>query len=222
MLTVNFLNRQATPPAWSYHTFNYGLNIVLLPRLEIGYVLTFLYNEKHPIVQEDGEIKYITLINQDRHFYAKLQILQEGEFGKSWIPALAIGASDPTSGERGVITDYTEFDVSGTGNGYFNRYYIVATKHFTTPYGVLGTHLGYQFNRRIDYPINGPCAAVDWEPIWLQKENVISAKFIAEYDARTFNIGFIASLWKNHIDIMVDLHALRWISAGIRFKTVLF
>lgn len=223
MFTCNFLNRHITPPVWFNHTFNYGVSIVLLPRIEIGYVPTFIYNDHHKITNKDGKVEIITLINQDRHFYAKLQVLQEGEFGKSWIPALAVGVSDPTTGDPNEYEgiDYTDLDVS-SGNGYFNRYYIVATKHFTTPYGVLGAHLGYQFNQRIDYPLHSPCAAIDWEPVWIQKEDWVSAKVIAEYDGRTFNIGFITSLWKNHIDIMVDLQALRWFSAGIRFKTVLF
>lgn len=222
MVTVNYLNQHATPPVWNYGTFNYGLSIVLLPRLEIGYVPTFIYTQNHPIINKDGELKYVVLKNQDRHFYAKLQLLREGEFGKSWIPALAVGTSDPVSGERDSIVDYMNFEVDGSGNGYFNRYYIVATKHFPTPVGPLGAHLGYQFNVRKDYPINAPCAAIDWKPVWLQKENVISTKLIAEYDSRTFNIGFIASLWKDHIEVMVDLQAMKWLSAGIRFKTVLY
>jgi hypothetical protein len=223
MFTCNFLNRHSTPPAWPYNTFNYGPSIVILPRIEIGYVLTYIYLENHPAFAGNGKSVFVTLINQDRHFYAKLQLLREGEFGQSWIPALAVGVSDPTTGDPNEYTgiDYTDFDVS-SGNGYFNRYYAVATKHFTTPYGVLGAHLGYQFSQRIDYTLNGPCAAIDWEPVWLQKQNVITTKLIAEYDARTFNIGFVASLWKDHIEIMAELQALKWFSGGIRFKTVLF
>ena len=221
--TANYLNKHTTPPGWTYNTFNYGISLVFFPRIEVGYVLTFIYDDHHWVINEDNKVEYITLINQDRHFYAKLQLLQEGEFGKSWIPALAIGVSDPTTGDPNEYAeiDYTDFDVS-SGNGYFNRYYAVATKHFTTPYGVLGAHLGYQFSQRIDKPLNGPCAAIDWEPVWLQKQNVITTKLIAEYDARTFNIGFIASLWKDHIEIMAELQALKWFSGGIRFKTVLF
>ena len=222
MLTCNYLNRHATPPGWTYNTFNYGLSIVLLPRIEVGYVPTFIYQENFPGINKAGEVEIVTLINQDRHFYAKIQLLQEGEFGQSWIPALAVGVNDPTTGDvnKYDTIDYLNFDVT-SGNGYFNRYYIVATKHFPTLAGTVGTHLGYQYNHRKDYPINGPCAALDWEPVWLQKKDIISTKLIAEYDARTFNIGFIASLWKNHIDIMVDLQALKWLSVGIRFKTVL-
>ena len=148
--------------------------------------------------------------------------MKEGEFGKSWIPALAVGVSDPTTADVNKYAgiDYTDFDVT-SGNGYFNRYYAVATKHFSTPFGMLGAHLGYQYNRRAEFRYNGPCAAMDWEPVWLQKENVISTKLIAEYDARTFNIGFITSIWKDHFEVMVELQALKWFSAGVRFKTVL-
>ena len=220
--TCNYMNSHATPPAWPYNTFNYGLSIVIFPRVEIGYVPTFIYKENFPGINKAGEVEIVTLINQDRHFYAKIQLLQEGEFSKSWIPAIAVGVNDPTTGDVNKYKeiDYLNFDVT-SGNGFFNRYYIVATKHFLTHAGTLGAHLGYQYSQRIDHPYNGPCAALDWEPVWLQKKDVISTKLIAEYDARTFNIGFIASLWKNHIDIMVDLQALKWFSAGIRFKTVL-
>lgn len=223
MFTANYLNQHATPPVWNYGTFNYGICIVILPRIEIGYVPTFIYKENFPSKNPRGVEEFVTLINQDQHFYVKLQLLQEGEFGKSWIPALAIGASDPSTRDpyKDENIDILDFNVA-EGNGFFNRYYAVATKHFPTPVGIIGAHLGYQFNVRKDYPINAPCAAIDWKPVWLQKENVISTKLIAEYDSRTFNIGFIASLWKDHIEVMVDLQAMKWLSAGIRFKTVLY
>ena len=221
MMTANLLNRHSTPPAWGYNTLGYGVSIVFLSRVEIGYVAALLYNEHHTVMDEDGELKVYVLKNQDRHFYAKFQLLKEGEFGISWIPALAVGTSDPTSAERAEIVDDSKFDVGGTGNGYFNRYYVVATKHFPTPVGTLGVHLGYQYNLRSDLHYNGPCAAIDWKPVWLQRENIVALKLIAEYDARTFNLGFITSLWKDHIDVMVDLQALKWLSAGVRLKTIL-
>lgn len=225
MFTANLLNPHSTPPGWTYYTFGYGIGIVFLPRIEIGYVATIIHEKEYhiPKKEEGAEEKIIELINQDQHFYVKLQLLQEGEFGKSWIPALAIGVSDPSTRDpnKDENIDILDFNVAD-GNGFFNRYYAVATKHFPTPVGIIGAHLGYQFNVRKDYPINAPCAAIDWKPVWLQKENVISTKFIAEYDSRTFNIGFIASLWKDHIEVMVDLQAMKWLSAGIRFKTVLY
>ena len=148
--------------------------------------------------------------------------LREGEFGKSWIPALAVGVNDPTTGDvnKRSDIDLLDFDVS-SGNGFFNRVYVVATKHFPTPLGTLGAHVGYQYNRRDDRRYNGPCAALDWEPVWLRKEQWLTTKLIAEYDARTFNVGMIASVWDGHFELMVDLQALRWLSAGIRFKMIL-
>lgn len=222
MFTANFLNQHATPPAWSYHTYNHGLSIVILPRLEIGFVPTYIYKENHPVMNEDGELEYLTLNNQDRRFYIKIQLLKEGDFGKAWIPALAIGVHDPTTRDQNkrMDIDALDFDVN-SGNGFFNRYYIVATKHFHTALGTVGTHVGYQYNRRNDYRYDGPCAALDWEPVWLQKEDLVKVRFIAEYDARTYNLGFIASFWREHIDVMVDLQSLKWLSAGVRYKLVL-
>ncbi len=218
MVTVNFMNYHATPPAWNYHTIGYGLNLVLFPRVELGYAMTLIDGRKRPNPSEREKI----LINQDRHFYAKFQLLKEGEFGLSWIPSLAIGVSDPTTSDpnKRLDIDLLDFDVS-SGNGFFNRYFAVATKHFPSLFGNFGAHLGYQYNLRRDTHYNGPCAALDWEPVWLRKEGIVSAKLIVEYDARTFNVGCIASLWQDHFDIMVDLQSLRWFSAGVRFKMVL-
>lgn len=213
MISSLFLNKQSTDPVWDYNTFGYGIGIVFLHRIEIGYAMT-LFNEKwkgspNPIV-----------FNQDRHFYGKIQLLKEGEFGKRWIPAISVGLSDPTTGEtrKGDI-DYTDFDVS-EGNGYFNRYYVVATKHFSTSVGVIGAHLGYQYSQRTENPFKGPCIAVDWVPIWLDTSPV-SIKAIAEYDSRTFNVGFIASIWEDRFELMFDLMALQWVSFGVRFNFVL-
>lgn len=222
MFTANFLNQHATPPAWGYDTFNYGISIVFLPRLEIGYVPTLLHQENHPYTNQNGKVEYYTLINQDQHFYVKVQLFREGEFGKSWVPALAVGVSDPSTRDpyKDPDIDILDFNVK-SGNGFFNRYYIVATKHIPTRFGTLGAHLGYQYNVRHDRHYNAPCAAIDWKPVWLQKEQVISTRFIAEYDSLTFNIGFIASLWREHFEVMVDLQSLKWISAGVRYKLVL-
>ena len=77
--------------------------------------------------------------------------------------------------------------------------------------------MGYQFNFRKDTPINAPCAGVDWKPVWVQSK-WLSLDLIAEFDSRTFNIGFIASLWNDHIEAMFDLQAMKWVSFGLRFK----
>lgn len=216
-LTANMLNKHSISPwYWGYDTFSYGIGINLWSRIEIGYVCVLLNGSKNP--NKEIAPYYKIMRNQDRHFTAKALLLKEGDFGVSWLPALAIGISDPTTYNG---NDYTDQAVAGEGNGFFNRYYAVATKHFNTNVGTVGAHLGYQYNRRTDFPMNGPCAAVDWMPIWLQKENVITTKLIAEYDSRTFNIGAIVSLWRDHFDAMIELQAMKWISAGIRYKLVL-
>lgn len=222
MISCNYLNQHATPPAWGYNTFNYGVSIVFLSRLEIGYVPTLLRQENHPYTNISGKVEYYTLINQDQHFYVKVQLLREGEFGRSWIPALAVGVSDPSTRDpfKDPDIDILDFNVK-SGNGFFNRMYVVATKHFDTPAGVFGAHLGYQYNVRHDLHYNAPCAGIDWKPVWLQKDNVISTRFIAEYDARTFNVGLITSIWRDHFEVMVDLQSLRWLSAGVRYKFVI-
>ena len=92
----------------------------------------------------------------------------------------------------------------------------MATKHFQTPWGQLGAHAGWQYNRRKDFPLNGPCAGLDWRPVWLQAP-WLDLDVVAEYDARTFNVGFIAGLW-DRVEVMFDLQSLRWVSFGVRYK----
>lgn len=207
MATVNYLNQHTTPETWDYNTFGYGLNVTIWDRLEMAYVCALLHGTNYYPDQPEPE----HWKNQDRHFSAKLLVLREGEFGLDWMPALALGAVDPFTGLRDYLIE------TKSKNGYFQRFYAVATKHFYTSWGEIGTHLGYQFNRHYYYPINGPCAGIDWKPTWVQT-NWLSLDLIAEYDSKTFNIGLIASLWDDHIEAMIDLQALKWVSVGLRYK----
>ena len=216
MITTNWINSHATPPfPWEYDTFGYGINITFWSRLEVGYVMTIIDGRK---LQSEHPYYWKIMINQDRHFYAKFSLLKEGEFGWKWTPALAIGVSDPTTGAGD--NDYTDLAVSGM-NGYFNRLYLVFSKHFSTPLGEFGLHAGYQYNVRSDYPIDGPCGGINWRPKWVQND-WIKLNLIAEYDSRTFNAGLVTSIYKDHFDIMVEWQNLQWFSWGIRYKLVLF
>lgn len=215
MITNNWINSHATPPfPWEYDTFGYGINITFWSRLEIGYVMTIIDGRK---LKSEQVYYWKIMINQDRHFYAKFQLLRENEFGWKWVPAVAIGTSDPTTGTGG---DYLHPDMTSL-NGYFNRYYVVATKHFNTPLGEFGVHAGYQYNIRLDYPIHGPCGGINWRPKWLQND-WIKMNLIGEYDARTWNAGVILSVYKDHFDLMFELQNMQWISFGARYKLVLF
>ena len=161
MITNNFLNEHFTPDTksefpWDYHTFSYGFSITFWSRLEVAYVCTLFNGAWSPSATE---YRQKIVKNQDRHFAAKLLLLEEGQFNKSWIPAIAVGICDPVSGING---DYLDQKPAETGNGFFNRYYAMATKHFQTSFGEVGAHLGYQYSVRRDWNRKGVIAAVDW------------------------------------------------------------
>lgn len=208
MITTNYLNQHTLSPRnWNYNTFGYGFNVALWDRVEVAYTCVLMHGTSYYDTQPDVPVHWV---NQDRHLSGKVLLLRDGEFGLSWMPNFAVGVSDFDQGmfrRRGKINE----------NGYFTRLYAVASKQFQTPWGEVGGHLGYQWNPRVDYPINGPCAGVDWKPVWVQSK-WLSLDMIAEYDSRTFNIGFIASLFDDHLEAMLDLQALKWVSFGLRFK----
>jgi len=45
MLGANFLNKEITPPTWYYHTYNYYLNVTIMPWLEVAYTCTLFKAE---------------------------------------------------------------------------------------------------------------------------------------------------------------------------------
>ena len=153
----------------------------------------------------------VTMINQDRHFVGRLCLLREGEFNQKWIPSIVVGVSDPVSST--ASRDYIGGDMSGTGNGYFNRNFIVLSKHLYSAWGEFGVHAGYQFNRRTYYPIDGICLGVNWSPVRIKDKGILDKiNIIAEYDSRTVNIGVIASLWQSHIEAMFEIQSLKWLN----------
>ena len=214
MITNNFLNKNTLPSSgWSYNSFQYGIYVSFWGRMEVGYVCT-LFNDYWKGRQTR---KGVWMINQDRHFTGRIRLLKEGEFGLKWIPSLVVGASDPFTG--GALDYLTPGKVSGTGNGFFNRYFAVMTKHFQTHWGDLGVHAGYQYNQRKDYPINGPCFGINWSPVWLLHHGILDGvNLIAEYDSRTVNMGFVASIWENRFEAMFELQNFNSINFGLRYK----
>ena len=215
MITNNFINKHSlSPRALGYNTFQYGFAVSFWGRIEVGYVCTIFNGAWDPNPNKTWRQEIMR--NQDRHFTGRVCLLREGEFGLSWMPALVIGVSDPVSGAGG---DYIDGNTEGSGNGYFNRNFVVLTKHFQVPWGEIGVHAGYQYNRRVDYPINGPCAGINWSPVWLQNHSILDGvNLIAEYDSRTVNLGFIASIWQNRFEAMFELQNFRWVNFGLRYK----
>lgn len=208
MLGGNFLNSHNLPNqnAWGYDTYDYYLNITFFKFLEVGYICT-LFKGK-----DDGywpEQTWGDFTNQDRHFSIRMRLVSERQWWR-YMPAVVVGVNDFTTGSGG---DYTNMAVDGNGNGYFNRYYIALTKHFDVKVGELGTHFTYLYNERTDYPLNGPAFGINFRPHFYPSLN-----FIAEYDAKTINVGATYSIWNNHFNFLFELRQCKYISAGLVYK----
>ena len=211
MLGGNYLSWRKVPfiiqDGYYYDTFNYYLNITFFKRLEVAYICTL--NKGIPNSSYWPKPTWGKFRNQDRHFAAKFLAVEEGQWWK-YMPAIALGVSDPTTGAGG---DYTEMNVDGSGNGYFNRWYIAMTKHIQTNYGELGVHAAYLYNRRKDYPLNGPAFGLNFRPRFHKNLNLI-----AEYDAKTINVGATYSLWADHFNFLMELQEGKYVSAGLVYK----
>lgn len=203
----------------NYHTFNYYLNITLFPWLEIGYNCVLVKGKEgiyHWPTNTWGKF-----VNQDRSFHGRLRLWKEG-WWKRWTPQIVLGINDPTSGSwEGGSSSNTHMY-----NGFFCRYYIVATKHINYQgYGELGIHTAYVYNKRKDYPLNGPCLGVNYKfniPNESKLTKVLNGlNLMAEYDSRTVNVGASYSIWKNYINIVAEMTDCQYFSGGIYFKTQL-
>ena len=211
MLGGSYLDDHAMPSRWTYNTWNYFLNITFFPWLEMAYTCNIF----------DEMIKrgnyWLHMINQDRNFSARLRIWKEG-WWKEWTPQIVAGMNDFTTGTRG---DYTDMGVGGNGNGYFNRYYIAATKHFDF-HGNWGVHAAYVYNRRTNDKLNGVAFGVQYEfdlpeeALW--HEAVNNLKLMVEYDSKYVNIGVHYAFWKDHINVVTELRECKYPSVGLYFK----
>lgn len=223
MISNSFLNEHFLPDnysfefPWDYNTFGYGFSITFWSRLEVSYVCT-LFNGKWSPSSVSGRSKIVR--NQDRHFAARFQLLRENDFFE-WVPSVVVGISDPVTAVGG---GYIEGQgIQETGNGYFNRYYIVATKHFDSSVGEFAGHAAFQYTKRKDFSATGPCVAITWNPVWLNQTDFFLSSFrlIAEYDAMNFNVGFSSSIWHDHFEGWFCFQGCQWISAGLRYKVVI-
>ena len=160
---------------------------------------------------------WLHMINQDRNFSARLRLWKEG-WWKEWTPQIVAGVNDFTTGSGG---DYTDMGVDGNGNGYFNRYYLAATKHFDY-YGHWGVHAAYVYNRRYKDKLNGVALGVHYEfdlpeeALWQQAVN--NLKLMAEYDSKFVNIGARYAFWKDYINVVAEFRECRYPSVGVYFK----
>lgn len=211
MIGGNYLNKHNTPnPArWNNNfTYNYYINITFFHFVEVSYVCTLvraLYNGRLP------EKYWGDFINQDRYFALRFCIIKEGQFGK-FIPSVVLGVSDPVT--QAQNDGYYYGGVDDTDNGYFNRWYVAVSKHVDFKgVGELGIHAAYLYNKRKDYPLNGPAFGVNFRPSFHHNLNLI-----AEYDTKTINFGATYALWADHFNLLFELQNGKYISAGFVYK----
>ena len=213
MFGGGYLHPHATPSSWYYHTWNYYINITFFPWLEMGYTCT-LFSAEHLGVDKYG---YSGFTNQDRSFHARLRLWKEG-WWKEWTPQIVAGVNDFTSASGG---DYTNLGVEGDGNGYFNRYYVAATKHFSWN-GTWGIHAAYLYNKRYKDKLNGPAFGVDYNfslPETSTFNKLMNGlDLMAEYDSKFVNIGARYTFWKDHINVVGELRECKYPSVGVYFK----
>ena len=198
MLGGNFMNKEITPPTWYYHTYNYFLNVTILPWMEVAYTCT-LFKAEALGLKPYG---YSGFTNQDRYFSIRLRILKEGQFWK-YMPAVVFGTSDPFTSSGGGEIGTTEV------NGYYSRFYLAATKHFTIGTEEVGVHLSYLYNKRKEYKLNGVTVGISYNPTFAPDLRVI-----AEYDSKDFALGATYLLFK-HLHMQVELQRMRYFTGGL-------
>ena len=208
-----YLDKHATPSYWYYHTYNYYINFTFFPWLEVGYTCTLLSAEFLGV----DKYGYSGYTNQDRSFHGRLRLWKEG-WWKEWTPQIVVGVNDFTTGAG---TDYGEMAVEGDGNGFFNRYFIAATKHLSW-HGEWGIHAAYVYNKRGKDKLNGPAIGVDYQfalpEVSTLNKVVNGLNLMGEYDSKFVNIGAKYTIWKDHINVIAELRECKYPSVGVYFK----
>ena len=209
----SYMNEHAMPSSWFYNTWNYYINITIFPWLEVGYTCN-LFSAEHLGVDQYG---YSGYTNQDRSFHGRLRVWKEG-WWKEWTPQIVVGVNDFSTGSG---EDYLNMGVEGDGNGYFNRYYIAATKHFRWN-GEWGFHAAYVYNKRHKDKLNGMALGVNYQfdlpQTSMLNKTINGLSFIAEYDSQFINVGARYRIWKDYINIIGELRECKHPSVGIFFK----
>ena len=137
----------------------------------------------------------------DRRFSFRFRPLRE----RKYIPAIVIGAHDI----------YTSIVNKSNTNQYFSSVYIVATKHIPVKSSEFGLTLGYGFNIFRVNQFVGFFGGVSFSPGFYRP-----LKFIAEYDANSFNIGGNVLLF-NHLFVYVMLSDFKYFSGGLAYRVYL-
>lgn len=225
MFGGSYLDKHFLSPYWNNphynHTYNYYINITFFPWLEISYTCTLVKGQPSNYWPKKTWGKFV---NQDRHFSGRIRLWKEG-WWKEWTPQIVIGSNDPGSfnGDGGGKIN---FEQKGSTHNYFNRYFLAVTKHINAVgLGNLGIHIAYIYSRAQEMNYKGTAIGVNFK--FNINDNGSFYKYInnlnlmAEYDARTPNLGFNYSLWKDRINILCDWNNCKYFSTGIQLKICL-
>lgn len=222
-----YLEKHTTPGRWFYDTYNYYINITIFPWMEIGYTCTL-----HKAVPNDPAYNgglwvpstYGKFVNQDRNFHLRFRLWKEG-WWKWWTPQIVIGGNDALNNSW---TNGDKFKpISAVSNGFNNRYYIAASKHFSFKnLGELGTHLTYVYNERPDYKLNGLCIGTNFRFKLKEEDSPINKTInginlmLEAYPANGQGMFYAAqAIKKNHIEYKRGIHIGKYdINAGLCYS----
>ena len=154
-----YLEKHASSGRWFYDTYNYYVNITFFPWMEFAYTCVL-----HKAVPQENlwvPSTYGKFVNQDRNFHIRFRLWKEG-WWKWWTPQIVIGGNDAINNSWAEGSKWKP--ISSEANGFNNRYYIAATKHFKfTDIGELGAHLSWVYNERTEYELNGLCIGTNFQ-----------------------------------------------------------
>ena len=104
--------------------------------------------------------------------------------------------------------------------------FLAATKHlYFQNVGELGLHMAYIYSRATGLNYEGPALGVNFRcclpDTSLGNKILNGLNLMAEYDARTINIGFNYAVWKDRFNLIAELNDGKYLSAGLYFKICL-
>ena len=138
-------------------------------------------------------------------------------------PQIVLGLDDPTSHADHGGGELVSGNTSGSNN-YATRYYLAVTKHLNLQnIGEWGVHVAFVYGnakgmehyKRPSFGTNFRFQLLGDQPLIKVVNNLY---LMAEYDARTVNIGAHYQLWKDHINLIAELNNGKYFSGGIYFK----
>ena len=114
-------------------------------------------------------------------------------------------------------------NTSGSNN-YATRYYLAVTKHLNLQnIGEWGIHAAFVYgNAKGMEHYKRPSFGINFRFAFPETSIISKAanglNLMAEYDARTCNVGFEYSFWKDYVNLVAELNNWKYFSGGLVFK----